>query len=55
MKYSIYFAFLTLENQNKRSQKKKANHLVKMICCAPVIILFIRPPVYHSYQPYYFL
>ena len=25
MKYSIYFAFLTLENQNKRSQKKKAN------------------------------
>ncbi|KHF75615.1 hypothetical protein PJ15_1815 [Acinetobacter sp. neg1] len=38
MKYSIYFAFLTLENQNKRYRKKKANHPVKMICCAPVII-----------------
>jgi hypothetical protein len=26
MKYSIYFAFLKLENQNKRCPKKKANH-----------------------------
>jgi len=26
MKYSIYFAFVTSENQNKRYRKKKANH-----------------------------
>jgi uncharacterized protein (DUF983 family) len=26
MKYSIYFAFVTSENQNKRCRKKKANH-----------------------------
>ncbi|EPR89475.1 hypothetical protein L313_1354 [Acinetobacter haemolyticus CIP 64.3 = MTCC 9819] len=33
MKYSIYFAFLKLENQNKRYRKKKQTTLT-MICCA---------------------
>lgn len=54
MKYSIYFAFLKPENQNKRSRKKEANHLT-VICCARIIILLSKPLMYTHTTPYYYL